>query len=314
VKNLEFKDYYQILGVEKNASAEGIKKVYRKLAKQYHPDSNKSPDAERKFKELSEAYTVLSDPEKRQKYDTLGSNWNRHRETGGGQDDFNWNEYFAQNAQRKAGNARQKVGDMFGGDSGGISDFFERIFGGGFTGGAKPKSQTPKMKGENFKTEVTVTFEESYKGTKRVLTVNDEKFEINLKPGLYEGQTLKISGKGKPSQDGSNAGDLIIHIKVEEDKRYKKIGNDLYFDIEVDYLTAILGGEITVSTIAGKVKINITPNSKAGKLLKLKSMGMPEYKNPLNRGDLFLKVSIQIPETFSVEELEIIKQLKALRK
>ncbi len=312
MKNLEFKDYYQILGVNKNATQDEIKKIYRKLAKQYHPDSNKSPDAEKKFKEISEAYTVLSDPEKRQKYDTLGANWDKHQSSGGSQYDFNWNDYFAQ-AQRKASGTRQKVGDIFG-DSGGISDFFEKIFGGGFNAGAKTRTHTPKSKGENYKTEIKVSLEEAFKGTKRLLLINEQKIEVNLKPGIYDGQNLKISGKGKSSIDGSNTGDLLINIKVAEDQKYKRISNDLYLDIEVDFLKAILGGEITVTTFAGKVKVNISPMSQSGKMLKLKSMGMPEYKNPEKKGDLFLKINIQIPSSFTDEELKIIKQLNSIKK
>lgn len=311
---MEFKDYYQILELTKTASQDDIKKSYRNLAKKYHPDSNKSPDAEKKFKEISEAYTVLSDPEKRRKYDTLGANWNKHQQTGGNQYDFNWAEYFNQ-ANRRGAGARQKAGDVFG-DSGGISDFFEKIFGGGFTAGApKSRTHTPraKAKAENFKTEVKISLEEAYKGTKRILTVNNEKFEINFKPGIADGQTVKITGRAYSKSANVGAGDLIITVKIDEHPEYERKGDDLYQNIDVDYLTAILGGETTINTFAGKVKINIAPKSQSGKLLKLKSMGMPVYKNKEKKGDLFLRLNISLPEKFTDEEINLIEKLQTLR-
>ena len=307
---LEFKDYYTTLGVTKNASADEIKKSYRSLAKKYHPDSNKGHDAEKKFKDISEAYTVLSDPEKRKKYDLLGSNWNKHQQTGGSADDFNWSDYISQQAKRKASGARQKVGDMFG-DSG-VSDFFERFFSGGGFSGAGSRTQNTHSKGENYKSEIQITLEEVCKGAKRQLQVNEEKFEVTFKPGLSDGQKLKLSGKGLPSDSGGARGDLIITVKVSEDKKYVRKGNDLYSDVEVDFLTAILGGQLKVDTFNGKVMLNVAPGSRSGKILKLKGMGIPDYQDPKVRGDLFIKLIIQIPEKFSPKEINLFEEIKKL--
>lgn len=313
---MDFRDYYSILGVTKTASADEIKKAYRNLAKKYHPDSNKEADAEKKFKEISEAYTVLSDPEKRKKYDRLGSNWNKHRQTGGSADDFNWSDYVAQNARQKASGAKQKFGDVFG-DSG-ISDFFERFFGGGFAGqdvkaSTKKQSQATYAKGENFKTEIQITPEEVCKGTKKNLQVNGEKFEVTFKPGLSDGQKLKISGKGLQSESGGPSGDLIISVKVIEDNKYKIKGNDIYTDAEVDITIAVLGGQQKVDTLYGKVMLNIAPGTRSGKVLKLKGMGVPDYKNSNIKGDLYIKLLLQIPDKLSEKELELYNEIKKLR-
>lgn len=311
---MEFQDYYSTLGVSKSASAEEIKKAYRKLAKEYHPDSNKSPDAEKKFKQISEAYTVLSDADKRAKYDRLGANWNKHRETGGSYDDFNWSDYFNQGAGRKSTGTRQRVGDVFG-EGAGISDFFERIFGGGFGSSSKSaKQSTSKQKGENFKTEVEVSLEEAYSGINKVLNINGEKLEIKIKPGTSDGLVMKISGKGMPNYDGSGKGDLLITVRVKEHPVFKRVANDLYCDIEVNYLDAVLGGKAAVSTLSGKLQVNIAPNSRSGKVLKLKGMGMPDYKHKDVKGDLYIKLIIQIPEKLSDEVIELIKQIKKIAK
>lgn len=313
---MEFRDYYTTLGVTKTASQEEIKKAYRSLAKKYHPDSNKGADAEKKFKEISEAYTVLSDPEKRKKYDLLGSNWNKHRQTGGSENDFNWGDYISQQARQRTTGARQKVGDMFG-DSG-LSDFFERFFSGSgsgiFGGGAgNPKQKAGYTKGENFKTEIEVNLEEVCKGTKRQLQVNGEKFDVSFKPGLSDGQKLKISGKGLHSENGGNRGDLIITVKVIENDNYKRKGNDLYTDLEIDLFTAVLGGQVKVDTFFGKVMLNVTKGSRSGKTLKLKGMGIPDYQNSNLKGDLYFKLIIQIPEKITDKEIELFTEMQKLR-
>ena len=318
---MDFKDYYKILGVDRKASDAEIKKAYHKLAQKYHPDKNKSDaSAEEKFKNISEAYQVLKDPEKRAKYDNLGSSFNNFRQSGGNSSDFNWQDWFN---QKNAGGPRgggfgrsgKTVGDIF--DSGGMSDFFEKIFGGfgggkGFNPGAGFKKQAKK--GEDYKTEVEISLEEAFKGTSRLLSVNGDKFDIKFKQGIKDGHVQKISGKGLPGKTGGPKGDLIIKVKVNEHPRVERNGDDLYVDINIDLFKALLGGTTMISTFAGKVKITIPPGSGQGKKLKLNGLGMPDYNDPAKKGALFIKLNIDMPDNLSDEEIEIIKKWKDLRK
>lgn len=312
---MDFKDYYKILGVDKKASAEEIKRAYKKLAKQYHPDTNKNSDAETKFKDLSEAYTVLGDADKRKKYDELGSSWQSHRQTGGTGDDFNWQDWMNQNQRTKSAGRRtgQSVGDIF--DGGGISDFFEKVFGGGFSGrGPSPKQQVSSVKGEDFQTDVELTLEEAFTGASRLMSLNNEKFEIKFKPGIKDNQILKISGKGYPSKNGGPNGDLIIKIKVAENSKYERLGDDLNMEAHIDLYTAILGGESKIATLGGNLKINISPETQNGKILKLKGQGMPLYSDNSLRGELFIKLLVKLPTKLTEKERELFTELKEIHK
>jgi curved DNA-binding protein len=313
---MDFKDYYKILGVDKKASAEEIKRAYKKLAKEYHPDTNKNSNAESKFKDLSEAYTVLGDSDKRKKYDNLGSSWQSHRQTGGTGDDFNWQDWINQNQRTKSTGRRtgQTVGDAF--EGGGISDFFERVFGGGFGGrSASPKQQAaPPIKGEDFQTDVELTLEEAFSGASRILTLNNEKFEIKFKPGIKDEQILKISGKGYPGKNSGLNGDLIIKIKVSENPKYERLGDDLNMEAHIDLYTAILGGESKIATLGGNLKINITPETQNGKILKLKGQGMPLYTDNNQRGELFIKLLVKLPSKLTDREKVLFSELKEIHK
>ncbi len=305
---MEFKDYYKILGVDKKASTEDIKKVYRDLAKKYHPDTNNSPDAEKKFKDVSEAYAVLSDPEKRRKYDNLGSTWNRHRATGGTNDDFDWSQWFARQQQsRRSG---ENVGDFF--DTGGLSDFFDRVFG-GFSR-RNPFSSSQSAKGMDAEIEIELTLEEAYKGTSKLIGLGSEKIEIKFRPGIRHEQTLRIPGKGQPGTHGGEVGDLIIRVKIAEHPKYERKGDDLYLEATVDMFTAILGGEAKINTIGGTVKLTIPEETQAGRTFKLKGLGMPKYENSDTKGDLYIKVQIKLPSNLSRREVELFEQLKELHK
>lgn len=323
---MDFKDYYKILGVEKNASQDEIKKAYRKLAQKYHPDKNQGDsNAEKKFKDIGEAYQVLSDPEKRNKYDNLGANWNRHRQSGGSSSDFNWQDWFnAGGAGRPGSGRRQTVGDFFS-SGGGVSDFFERIFGGtsgfgsgGFAGNAGANytgSSNFKRtkKGEDYKTTVELSLEDAFNGTSKILNVNGQRIEIKFKPGIYDGHTQKISGKGLPGKNGGPNGDLIINTKIKEHPLYERKGNDLYLDTFIDLYTAILGGNAKVNTLGGTVKISIPKESQTGRVLKLKGLGMPDYNNSNKKGDLYIKLLVKIPTKLSEKEKELFEELQGLR-
>jgi curved DNA-binding protein len=311
---MDFKDYYKILGVEKNASQAEIKSAYRKLAQKYHPDKNKGDsEAESKFKDVGEAYQVLSDPEKRNKYDNLGSNWNRHRQTGGGSSDFNWNDWFSQRGGAGATGQRQRsgrtVGDFFN-QGGSFSDFFEQIF--GSTYGKQSGFGAQPEKGSDLKIELELSLEDAYKGVTKKLNVNGNKIEVKFKKGIQSGQTLKISGKGKPGKNGGPNGDLLINVTVAEHPTIERKDDDLYIDAAIDLFTMLLGGESKIKTFGGTLKINIPESSQNGKVLKLKGQGMPKYSMNGDKGDLFIKLIPKMPSKLNDKEKKLVKEWKEL--
>lgn len=314
---MEFKDYYKVLGVSKTASQDEIKKAYRKLAQQYHPDINKdNPDAENKFKDISEAYEVLKDEEKRRKYDNLGSTYNRHRQSGGQSHDFNWSDWFEQSQRNKGKRAYQTVGDFFS-QGGGLSEFFERIFGSGFSSkgftGQGGFRRTP-MRGEDLQAEVDISLEEAFKGTQKKITINNETIELKIKPGIRDGQELKISQRGAVGRSGGARGDLLLKIHVKEHKNVKRDENDLYVEAEIDMFSAILGGQSKINTFGGKLKLTIPEGSQPGKTLKLKGQGMPIYNEPDKRGDLYITLKVKLPENLTNKEKELLEEFRKLRK
>ncbi len=321
---MEFKDYYKILGVSKNASQDEIKKAYRKLAQQYHPDKNKGDEnAEEKFKEISEAYEVLRDPEKRKKYDNLGSSYNNFRHRGGRNQEFNWQDWFAPGGtgRRTSGERFRSFGDVFGG-RGSVSDFFEKIFGGGFGGGIDEEEifggrggASRSARGQDILTEVEISLEEAFKGTSRMLTIDgNEKMEIKFRPGIKDGHIMKISGKGQQGQGGGQRGDLKIKVKVKSHPRVERKGDDLYVEAVIDLFKAILGGTVNLNTFSGKMQLKIPPETQPGKTFKMSGQGMPNYNNPNKRGDLYVKIQIKIPENLSKEEKDMFQKLSEMRK
>lgn len=309
---MEFKDYYKILGVTKTATEAEIKQAYRKLALQYHPDKNKgNKDSEQKFKEISEAYEVLKDNEKRNKYDNLGSSFNNFRSTGGRSDDFNWNDWVNRGQHKtKSGKPFSNFGEFF--DSGGgVSEFFDKIFGEGI--GSKRNTTGHLKKGDDYSSIVEITLDEAYRGSTQKLFINGQNIEFKIKPGIKDGQQMKISGKGMPGKRGGINGDLIITVKIKPHKRVERKEDDLYVDINIDLYKAILGGNATITTFGGKIQINIPPESEPGKVLKLNNQGMPKYKNPEEKGDLYIKLYIDIPTNLTEKEKELFSELKKIR-
>lgn len=315
---MEYKDYYKILGVGKNASADEIKKAYRKLAAKYHPDKNPGDKAaEEKFKDINEAKEVLTDPEKRKMYDRFGSAYKQYRTTGQ-PGDFDWSQF---GGGRERGSPHGG-GQPFGGGSfnfedlfGGSGDFFEMLFGQPFGGGGRKKSwqAASAAKGQDLSSEASLTLEEAYHGTNRQLSVGGETIKLSIKPGAKDGQKLKLSGKGSPGVNGGPRGDLYITVKVSPHPRFERDGDNLLCDLPVDLYTALLGGKTELRTLKGAIKVDIPPETENGKVLRLKGMGMPLYGQPGKFGDLYAKISIQIPQNLSAEELELFKKLKRLR-
>lgn len=305
---MDFKDYYKVLGVAKTASADEIKSAYRKLVRQYHPDVNPNDKtAEGKFKEISEAYDVLGDADKRKKYDMLGSNWRQYQQRGGRPENFNWQQWYNTNS---GGQPRQTSsdagGDFFQGGGSGFSDFFSSIF-----GGAKQRGM-PTMKGNDYEATADLTMEDAYKGAQRVLSVNGKSIKISIKPGIKDGQKLKLSGKGGGGQYGGSNGDLYVVIRILPHKNLERKGNDLHMNVPVDLYTALLGGEREVQTLGGTVKLKIPAETQNGTLLRLKGLGMPKYGSK-EHGDLYVKIEVQLPTQLSERERALFRELSMLR-
>ncbi len=298
---MEFKDYYKILGVSKTASTEEIKKAYRKLAVKYHPDKNQgNKAAEEKFKEANEANDVLSDSEKRKKYDELGENWKQYQPgtppPRQGYNPGSRQQYYSSSD------------DDFGG--GNFSDFFESIFGSGSKFGGRSRGP---VKGEDYQTNVTISLEEAYTGTARLMEVSGEKLQIKFKPGTADGQNLRIKGKGGSGGKNGERGDIYVNVNVSTHPYFERKENDLYCEITVDLYTAILGGKATVRTLKGDIQITVPKETDNGKALRLKGLGMPKYGNATDFGDMYAKVKLQLPKNLSKEELDLFQQLQNKR-
>ncbi len=310
---MEYKDYYKILGVSKNASTDEIKKAYRKLAAKYHPDRNPDDKAsETKFKEINEAREVLTDPEKRKLYDQFGADWKQYK-AAGAQGDFDWSKYARQGAGGRRTYSYQTggdFGDIFG-DTG-FSDFFETLFGGGLGGFGARSRQARPAKGQDARAELTVSLEEAFHGTARQVTVDGQTLKLSVRPGIQDGQELRLTGKGQPGMRGGASGDLYLRVRVAEHPRFERKGNDLYCELPVDLYTAVLGGKTELRTLDRTIKVDIAPETQNGKTLRLKGLGMPHYKQA-GRGDLYARITIQVPRNLSKKERELFEQLQKLR-
>jgi curved DNA-binding protein len=293
-------DYYSILGVSKTASNEEIKKAYRKLAVKYHPDKNAgNKQAEEKFKQVSEAYEVLSDPEKRKKYDRFGENWNKVPE---GAEHGQYHQYGPSGGGRTY-HYEGDAGDYFenGGD---FSSIFEQFFN---RPGQTGRSAKGGSRGRDVQAEIFISLEEAYHGEAKIIDLNGEKIRIKLKPGTYEGLVIRLPGKA-PSPKGK-AGDLYITIHIYQSPDYRVDGMNLRQQLRIDLFLAVLGGEKEVTTLAGKLKVKIPQGAQNGSVLKLKGKGMPTYDDPNKHGDLFLEIHVDIPEKLTEEQRELFRKL-----
>ena len=295
--NMDYKDYYKILGVDRKASDDEIRKAYRKLAKQYHPDYN--PDnkqAEERFKEINEAYEVLSDAKKRSTYDRLGSDYSQWQRRGN-PGDFNWGQYGG-----SPGGARvnmDDLNDMFGG--GGFSDFFQTIFG---MSGARPSASSQP---QGYQQELDITLEEAYKGTTRRIQTDGKEKSDRIPVGVRTGSKVRVAGAGP------NGLDLYLIVNVLDDKKFERHVNDIHTTANVSVFTVLLGGEAEVETMEGKIKLNIPAGTQPEQIFRLAGRGMPHLKNPKEKGDLYIKLKIQIPKYLSAKQRELLEEASRIK-
>ena len=292
---MDFIDYYKILEISKSATPKDIKNAYRKLARKYHPDLNPNDkDAKNNFQKINEANEVLSDPEKRKKYDKYGKDWqhaDKFEEAG---------QYREQSSN--AG------GQRFSGsqNSGEFSDFFESMFGSA-TGGSRGR-QT-KYRREDFNAELHLELSEASKTQKQTLTVNGAKIRITIPAGIENGQTIKIAGHGGPGINGGPNGDLYITFSIENHPKIKRSGDNLYATVDLDLYTAVLGGEITIDTLSGQVKLKVATETQNGSKIKLKGKGFPVYKKEGQFGDLFVTYNVKVPTNLTDKQKTLFTEL-----
>jgi curved DNA-binding protein len=323
---MEYKDYYAILGVDRNADEKEIKKAYRRLARQYHPDVNPGDKAaEARFKEINEANEVLSDSEKRRKYDALGQQYQRWQQTGGQPGGFDWSEWVSagQPGARSRGTGRgtrveyADLGDLFG--SSGFSDFFEAIFGGVSAGSTR--AGPGAIRGRDLEQEVEITLEDAFSGTQVVLEMNagtpsgSRKLEVKIPAGVKTGSRVRVAGEGLPGTGSGAAGDLYLRIKVMPHPTFERRSDDLHCEAQIDLFTALLGGEARVPTLAGPVVLRIPAGTQTGRVFRLSGQGMPSLRAgaPKERGDLYAKARVMLPEKLSDREQELVREWARLR-
>ncbi len=308
---MTYKDYYKVLGVAKTATPDEIKSAYRKLALKYHPDRTKGDKvAEEKFKEVNEANEVLSDPQKRKKYDQFGQDWKHYQEAGAQPGGFDWSKY----ASDQSGKAHRMSGEefdaMFGED--GETDLFDLLF--GQQRGQRRGRRAYAIKGEDLEAETTLSLEEAYHGTTRLIKIGDQTIRVTIHPGIEDQHVLKVPGKGAAGMNGGANGDLYLRVKITSHPDFQRKGNDLNCDLPVELYTAVLGGKTKIKTLKGTVRLAIPKETPNGKVLMLRGLGMPIYGKKNEFGNLYAKILIQLPDHLGKEEIDLFKELAALQK
>ncbi|MDI6769524.1 MAG: J domain-containing protein [Anaerolineales bacterium] len=306
---MEYKDYYKILGVERSATSAELKRAYRNLAKQYHPDRNPGDKkAEERFKEINEAYEVLSNAQKRTRYDQLGdsySGWQRRGAPGG----FDWSQWSTPE-MRGAGRQSVQYGnldDLFG--EGAFSDFFRAIFGGMDAGAAPRARQRPATA---YQQAVTISLREAYAGTTRQIKTDHRRLEVTIPAGARSGTKVRVAGGGPPGADGQPA-DLYLLLEVAADPNFERQGNDLHTQTSVSVFTAMLGGEARVDTLSGKVILTIPPGTQPEQVFRLAGRGMPQLENPQKTGDLFVRLKVQVPRQLTAKQKTLLEEAARLK-
>lgn len=299
---MDYKDYYKILGVDRKASADDIRSAYRKLAMKYHPDKNPGDKkAEDKFKDINEAYQVLSDEQKRARYNQLGSAYSNFRTSGGRPGDFQWDDWFQQQNAGQRGN----VDDMFGGGGGSFSEFFRTIFGEAVRSSARGQQMQQQESG--YRQDLTISFQEAYEGAMRQLQTNARKLQVRIPAGVKTGSKVRVAGAGPEGTD------LYLVIHVEDEDRFERDGYDLTTTSPISIFILILGGEADVDTPAGKVKLSIPAGTQPEQVFRLAGRGMPHLKKPETKGDLYVKLKAQIPKYLSSKQRELIEEASRIK-
>ncbi len=301
-KAMDYKDYYKILGVERSASADEVRKTYRKLAMEHHPDRNPgNKGAEDRFKDINEAYQVLSDPAKRARYDQLGSAYSNWQQGGGGGNDFDWSQWFS---GQGGGGTRVEYGDLndiLG--QGVFSDFFQSIFG----GAPGAQSSTRRRSAPAYQQPIQISLQEAYDGTTRVLQNNDRRVEIRIPKGV------KTSSKVRAAGAGPDGADLYLIVEVEDDPRFERSDADLRTSTTIDVFTATLGGEVDVQTLAGPIKLKIPQGTQPEQVFRLAGRGMPRLKAAQTKGDLFVRVKVKIPKQLTSKQKTLLEEAAHLK-
>ncbi len=315
---MEFKDYYAALGVAPDSDQKAIKQAYRKLARQHHPDVKPGDkEAEERFKEINEAYQALSDPERRKKYDELRRQYQQWSERGG-RGDFDWSQWQAAPGGPGQGAYSYNVSpedleDLFGGGSP-FSDFFGSIFGQAGSGAANAGRPLRPRRGRDHEAGFEMSLEEAFQGTTRGLQIGDRRIEARIPPGARSGSRVRLAGQGSPGVAGGGAGDLYLIVEVAPHPVFTREGDDLRADVRVDFYTAALGGEVRVQTIDGAVTLKVPPRTQADKTFRLKGKGMPRLGRAGERGDMWARVKLILPEPLSDAEIEGLRNLAETRK
>ena len=304
---MDFKDYYEILGVSPDADEKTIKQAYRKLARQHHPDVNPgNKEAEEKFKTINEAYQALSNPEQRKKYDELRAQYQRWQQSGRNPRDFNWQSWAAQPGQE----ANVQYGtpedfeDLFDGESP-FSDFFSTIFG----QAQSRRAPSGPRKGQDVEAVVDLSLEEAYHGATRAFQIGDRRIEARIPAGVRTGSRVRLSGQGEPGRNGGPAGDIYLLVRLLPHPTFELEGDDLYTKVSVDFYTAVLGGEAQVPTLDRPVILKIPPRTQVDRTFRLRGKGMPKPKDPNSKGDLYARARLVLPENMTEQELNALREL-----